>query len=249
MFRGQVLCPLFGQIALIDFAFSLVCGESLAAALPIGHQHDYEYQSPRLLHALEAGRRGDLVPTQQLDWRCDIFSLAAMLRRYLPRPGTCAAGGWTGRRQADAQALIDRLFDAHDRHAPAQRPHRKLIEIASTALRDAGLTASLEHGWRLADKVPVSSVATPTPATRIVSPMHAMPERSGDMEGSPALDLGRATCAADAAGVAAPSRRRSERVRRLLWVAGSVAAGVASVSLIAQAWLALQGMVVPLGNG
>src|SRR5205085_11218227 len=41
---GQVLRPLFEQIALIDFAFSLVSGEPLQTALPIGHQADYEYQ-------------------------------------------------------------------------------------------------------------------------------------------------------------------------------------------------------------
>ncbi len=52
--------------------------------MPIAAQPDYDYQSPRLLHALEAGRDGDLAPTRQLDWRCDLFSLAAMLWRYLP---------------------------------------------------------------------------------------------------------------------------------------------------------------------
>jgi len=96
---GQVLKPLFGQITLIDFAFSLVSGEPLGNALPIGRQEDYDYQSPRLLQALEGGRRGDLQPTRQLDWRCDIFSLAAMLRRYLPDPAAVAALGWTPRRR------------------------------------------------------------------------------------------------------------------------------------------------------
>ena len=72
--------------------------ESLTTALPIGWQTDYDYQSPRLLHALEAGRRGDLQPTRQLDWRCDMYSLGAMLKRYLPDdevindPGRRAAG-------------------------------------------------------------------------------------------------------------------------------------------------------------
>src|SRR5258706_7493758 len=70
---GAVLHPLFTQVTLIDFAFSLVSGENLATALPIAHQGEYDYQSPRLLRALEAGRRGDLQPTRQLDWRCDVF--------------------------------------------------------------------------------------------------------------------------------------------------------------------------------
>jgi len=78
---GQALAPRFDQIALIDFAFALVSGEHLTHALPIGQQSDYDYQSPRLLRALEAGRNGDLQPTRALDWRCDMFSLAAMLER------------------------------------------------------------------------------------------------------------------------------------------------------------------------
>ena len=95
---GQLLSPRFEQIALIDFAFSLVSGETLTRALPIARQHDYVYQSPRLLQALEAGSRGDLLPTRQLDWRCDVFSLAAMLRRYLPDPEAPLEGTWTDRK-------------------------------------------------------------------------------------------------------------------------------------------------------
>ena len=65
-----------------------------ATALPIGWQKDYDYQSPRLLQALEAGRRGDLRPTRELDWRCDLYSLAAMLKRYLPNEE------WAGPKEA-----------------------------------------------------------------------------------------------------------------------------------------------------
>ena len=81
---GLHLYPRFAELALIDFAFALVSRESLTTALPIGWQTDYDYQSPRLLSALEAGRRGNLQPTRELDWRCDMYSLAAMLKRYLP---------------------------------------------------------------------------------------------------------------------------------------------------------------------
>ena len=85
--RGAARCSrASSDIALIDFAFSLVSGERLESALPIAQQADYDYQSPRLLRALEDGRHGDLAPTRQLDWRCDLFSLAAMLWRYLPEP-------------------------------------------------------------------------------------------------------------------------------------------------------------------
>ena len=56
------LFPVFRQLALIDFAFSLVSRESLTAPLPIGWQREYDYQSPRLLKALEDGHDGDLRP-------------------------------------------------------------------------------------------------------------------------------------------------------------------------------------------
>ena len=50
-----------------------------AGPLPLLREPDYDYQSPRLLHALEEGRRGSLAATRALDWRCDFYSLAAML--------------------------------------------------------------------------------------------------------------------------------------------------------------------------
>ena len=103
---GQALRPRFEQISLIDFAFSLVSGESLTRALPIARQTEYDYQSPRLLAALEAGSRGDLQLTRQLDWRCDVYSLAAMLRRYLPDPELPLAAviGWTASEAASSSS-------------------------------------------------------------------------------------------------------------------------------------------------
>ena len=51
-----MLYPMFARLALIDFAFSLVSGERLGTALPIGWQKDYDYQSPRLDVFLNLGR-------------------------------------------------------------------------------------------------------------------------------------------------------------------------------------------------
>ena len=122
------LYPIFPRLALIDFAFSLVSGENLATPLPIGWQKDYDYQSPRLLKALDAGRNGDLQPTKELDWRCDLYSLAAMLKRYLPERGA-------GRRRGmDTRALRRRA----DTHLPAARVSRSgpaTLATASTADR------------------------------------------------------------------------------------------------------------------
>ncbi|MEO7246252.1 MAG: hypothetical protein ABIX12_14040, partial [Rubrivivax sp.] len=168
---GAQLAPQFEQIALIDFAFSLVSGESLVSALPIARQNDYEYQSPRLLEALEAGRRGDLLPTRQLDWRCDVFSLAAMLRRYLPDPEGPDFAGWTPARHGLARALVRRLIEAHDAESATPRPHAELIALASQPLAEPDLAGSLAHGWELAIGINVAYHQVSTPVTRIAMPL------------------------------------------------------------------------------
>jgi hypothetical protein len=161
----------FSRLALIDFAFSLVSGERLLTSLPIGWQKDYDYQSPRLLRALDAGRDGDLAPTQELDWRCDFYSLAAMLRRYLPDDVAAPdADGWTESRRDDARALILRLRDCHDGEDASQRPHRELMTVTAAHLADPALARSLEAGWSLVrDPAFVATGAWATPLTRIAA--------------------------------------------------------------------------------
>ena len=183
---GQVLQPRFEEIALIDFAFSLVSGERLDSALPIARQADYEYQSPRLLQALDAGRQGDLAPTRLLDWRCDLFSLAAMLWRYLPELEDTTTGAWTRPRHARARALVRRLIEAHDAELPAKRPHADLIEFADEALAQPALRESLQRGWTLAVETSLAAAVSPTPVTRI-APLPAT---------APIATLARATAAA-----------------------------------------------------
>ena len=175
----QQLQPVFARLALIDFAFSLVSREPLATPLPIGWQKDYDYQSPRLLRALEAGRRGDLEPTRELDWRCDLYSLAAMLKRYLPGDeATLGAGGWTAQRYDDARALIYRLRDSHDRDVEPWLPHRGLIDYTAARLEERDLAASLAQGWTLARDAATVGSATPitpiTPMTRIARSIRVM---------------------------------------------------------------------------
>jgi hypothetical protein len=170
------LYPAFARLALIDFAFSLVSRESLALPLPLGWQKDYDYQSPRLLKALEAGRNGDLEPTRVLDWRCDFYSLAAMLKRYLPSDRRGADGlemGWTSSRYDEARSLIFRLRDTHDRDLPHWRPHAELIDFCGARLDEPDLVASLQKGWTLARGEIAAGTATPitpiTPVTRIAT--------------------------------------------------------------------------------
>ena len=165
----------FERLALIDFAFSVITRERLASALPIGWQKDYDYQSPRLLRALEAGAAGDLALTQELDWRADLYSLAAMLRRYLPDEQWAREqgirAGWTAGRYEEARALIYRLRDAHDRELPPLRPHRTLLDVTREQLAAPDLQAALARGWTLAHGEPTSPAdSLATPMTRIAPP-------------------------------------------------------------------------------
>src|SRR5215472_4097653 len=170
------LRPVFSQLALIDFAFALVSREQLDTPLPIGWQKEYDYQSPRLLAALEAGRDGELQATRELDWRCDMYSLAAMLKRYLPDDGATRqvdqAAGWNSERFDAAKALILAIREAHDAELPpdpAERPHRALLELTSKRLREEELQLSLERRWMLARETSVSTSPSPlTPVTRVV---------------------------------------------------------------------------------
>jgi hypothetical protein len=173
------LQPLFTQLALIDFAFALISRERLTTPLPIGWQKDYDYQSPRLLAALEAGRNGELQLTRELDWRCDMYSLAAMLKRYLPEESRALQlapeAGWSARRYDAAKALILRVRDCHDGELPAERPHAALIVLCAERLHEDELAQSLERGWTLAREATVSptSASPLTPVTRLAPPARA----------------------------------------------------------------------------
>ena len=163
--------PRYEALTLIDFAFSLVSGEPLLQALPIARQPDYPYQSPRLLQALEAGARGDLGPTQRLDWRCDLYSLAAMLRRYLPDPEQALTGDWNHARHAQARALVRELIAAHDAERAPSRPHARWIGEIGRMLEEPAFAATLARGWSLAWTPDLLREASPTPITRIALPV------------------------------------------------------------------------------
>ena len=222
---AAVLWPRFEQMALIDFAFSLVEGERLTRALPIARQPDYAYQSPRLLHALEAGAAGDLGPTQRLDWRCDLYSLAAMLRRLLPDPERAPHACWTPERLGEARALVRRLIEAHDTDAGPVRPHDELIALAGRVLGEPDMAASLGRGWQLAARARRSGDDLATPVTRIAAPISE--------------DLLRRAPAVEDRLLLAPRRERPPRRR----VAPRLVAGVgalAAASVVAAGWWAWQ---------
>ncbi|HEX9274971.1 MAG TPA: hypothetical protein VGA51_01050 [Casimicrobiaceae bacterium] len=240
------LRPVFAQLALIDFAFALVSRESLTIPLPLGWQKEYDYQSPRLLAALEAGRNGELQLTRELDWRCDMYSLAAMLKRHLPDESLvlqpARAAGWTTERYDAAKAFILRIRDCHDSELPAQLTHAALLEQSGARLSEPELALSLERGWTLAREASVSAAsASPlTPVTRLAPvtllapPVHVT--RSGRITAVTVVaDTEHSRTAAKDAMAGAPHAAQPQRARHTRGPV-AVAAVIATWAVAAAVW-------------
>ena len=103
--RGQPLAPRFKALALIDVAFSLVPEVDLPGPLPLLRASPTTSTSRRAC-STRSRRAGaaSLAATRALDWRCDFFSLAAMLWRYLPEVDDAPGSGWTSERHAAARS-------------------------------------------------------------------------------------------------------------------------------------------------
>ena len=164
---GELRALRFGELRLIDVAFSVFTGEVPVQPLPLDRHTRYDYQSPRLLDAVGAGRRGLMGPTRDLDWRCDFFSLAAMLWLYLPELEERSSASWTEERHAQAGVLVRRLLDEHHAEPQAQRPHQELIALTRVLLNQADLAASLRQGWTFTPRDEDQGQAWSTPPTRI----------------------------------------------------------------------------------
>jgi len=173
---GQPLAPRIKALALIDVAFSLVPEVDLPGPLPLLRDPDYDYQSPRLLHALEEGRRGNLAATRALDWRCDFYSLAAMLWRYLPEADDAPGSGWSSERHDEAQEFVQQLLDVHNAPPTIHWPHRHLIRLAGLRLRDRDLQLALQAGCTFDPGRELPLDAEPTPPTRIADYVPRKPE-------------------------------------------------------------------------
>ncbi|HZW73688.1 MAG TPA: hypothetical protein VFF43_09070, partial [Caldimonas sp.] len=166
---GQPMTPDFDGLALIDVAYSVLPGVDLPGALPLAREAGFEYQSPRLLEALDEGRRGELRPTLELDWRCDFFSLAAMLWRMLPEIDDAAGTGWTRERHDAATAFVRQLLEIHGAPLAAERPHRELIGLAALRLAEPQLAAALQAGSSFDPERAWPNGAEATPLTRVVA--------------------------------------------------------------------------------
>lgn len=223
---GTHLTPRFEGLALIDVAFSRLPDLPFTRPLPLAQLLAYEYQSPRLLRALDEGRRGNLGPSHELDWRCDFFSLAAMLWRYLPEPDAASGGDWTAQRHAQASALVRLIVDAHGEALPQQRPHGELIALATQRLSEPRLAAALEAGCTFDPERALSAASELTPLTRVIARVERKEQKDTPQE--PA-----ATAAAEREPASPP---RTERSPRSIPMAALVAAAIVSITAAAAWW-------------
>jgi hypothetical protein len=136
---------------------------------------------------------GDLSKTRELDWRCDIYSLAAMLKRYLPGDAAACTSGTRNRVDERAlydaaRALIVALRRHHDEDAPERLPHQSIIDTTAAILSEGDLAQSLAAGWTLAPRrrphLRRGFAADPDDAHR--APGAGFPQAAGAGKGSPA---------------------------------------------------------------
>ena len=172
---GARLYPIFSELALIDFAFSLVSRESLTTPLPIGWQKDYDYQSPRLLQrargrpqrrsAADAGARLALRPLQPRG-DAEALSARASAAGRAKRDGRRAL-----RRRAHADLPAARLPRSR---LPHWRPHQQLMEFTGARLARSDLAPrSIAAGRSRATRPPTSRASPITPMTRIAPSIRA----------------------------------------------------------------------------
>ena len=225
---GQPLAPRFEGLTLIDVAFSLLPGVELPGPLPLARHPKLDYQSPRLLEALAAGRSGDLGPTLSLDWRCDFFALAALLWRYLPEPERAARHGWDAERHALAAAFLSRLVEADSTPLPAQRPHRELIALAERRLAEPEVAPALQATRTFHSVLAMAVGDEPVPRTRIFRPAVEAAPAAGRVASAPGSAAMPTAWPASPAGSSA--RPDAEPAAELAAAAslGSAAASVAS---------------------
>jgi hypothetical protein len=238
----RIVALSFRDLSVIDFAFSVFTGEDPPQPLPIGRSTKYDYQSPRLLDALGAGRRGNLLPTRQLDWRCDFFSLAAMLWLYLPEANDPAAASWSAERHAQATVLVRRLLDEHNADLRVERPHKELIAFTSELLSHLDLAASVRHGWGFQPRSSDVVTTWSTPPTRVVAstPSSAASPVQGPSQATAARHGAPKTATASASTAAAPERRRPE-LRSGSPAAKVTVLALLALPLLAAAWWMLRG--------
>jgi len=167
----------FGQLKLIDFAFSIAHAMPLTQILVIDPDERLLYQSERLIAALHADRRsGCPNAVQQLDYGVDLFSLGHIAEKISAAGLECPPGVDAGHALEDIARLVRSLkaFDAAPASGPL--PHDGLIaEIdrlrAVTSGRYASPEFNVDGEWSAQEMARGEGAARHTPATPVALPL------------------------------------------------------------------------------
>jgi TPR repeat protein len=166
----------FGQLKLIDFAFSIAHAMPLSQILVIDPDERLPYQSARLIAALREDRlSGCPNAVQCLDYGVDLFSLGHMAEKI------SAAGLDSPGRAGDERALEDiprlvRKLKAYDTEpAEGPLPHDGMIAeidrmLAVSAGPSASLAFSVDGEWSAEEMARSGGTVRQTPSTPVALP-------------------------------------------------------------------------------
>ena len=167
----------FGQLKLIDFAFSVSHAMPLTQILVIDPDERLLYQSERLIAALHADRRsGCPNAAQQLDYGVDLFSLGHIAEKISAAGLQCPPGIDAGRAIEDIDRLVRSLkaFDLAPAAGPL--PHDGLIAEIDRLLAVAPEACAppdfnVDGEWSTQEMARGEGAARQTPSTPVALPM------------------------------------------------------------------------------
>ena len=166
----------FGQLKLIDFAFSIAHAMPLSQILVIDPDERLPYQSARLIAALQEDRRsGCPNAVQHLDYGVDLFSLGHMAEKISAAGLDCPAGAGDGRALEDIGLLVRKLKAYDTEPATGPLPHDGMIAeidrmLAASAGSPASLAFSVDGEWSAEEMARSGGKVRQTPATPVALP-------------------------------------------------------------------------------
>lgn len=167
----------FGQLKLIDFAFSVAHAMPLTQILVIDPDERLLYQSERLIAALQADRRsGCPNAVQQLDCGVDLFSLGHIAEKISAAGLHCPPGIDSGRALEDIDRLVRSLKAFDSVIAAGPLPHDGLIAEIDRLLVFASAGSAppdfnVEGEWSAQEMAQGSGAARETPSTPVALPL------------------------------------------------------------------------------
>jgi hypothetical protein len=167
----------FGQLKLIDFAFSVSHSMPLTQILVIDPDERLPYQSERLIAALQADRRsGCPNAVQQLDYGVDLFSLGHIAEKISAAGLECPPGIDAGRARDDIGRLVGSLKAFDSAPAAGALPHDGLIAeidrlLAVISAASAAQEFLVDGEWSAQEMSRGEGAVRHTPSTPVALPL------------------------------------------------------------------------------